>query len=405
MTPLDQNPREGKTLTVHDRRESGGKNHPTILIVNQAKGDREILLERLGKHGYRFISAENARQAITVLKKHPEVDIILLDLVLPSDDSLAFLAWHEKKPHIRTIPLIAGVSDKDFESLAIALTMGAYDFFTKPIAPKDLDIVIPIKIKNAITSRRLLRETQRQNEIMKQQLETAARYQKFLLPKQTDLPGVDVTYMFRPSTEVGGDYFDFFPLPGGEIGFVVADVSGHGPASAMTASIIKALLPGYLANYRSPGRALTELNREVFRLTMKDVYVTAFASLYDPKTSRLTWSMAGHPPPLFFSNGETRLLSMESFFLAVFDNDNSLIDYPDQNVQVGAGDRLFAYTDGLVEAPNPQGLRYGPARLKSVLENHRHRNITDLREIIQKDLTEFAQGELPDDVAFILVGF
>lgn len=260
MTPVGQGPREGKAVTAHERQNTGGENYSTILIVNQVKSDRELLLERLGKHGYRFITATDVRQAMKVLKKHPEVDIILLDLAMPSEEDFAFLAWQEKQPHIRTIPLIVGVSEKDFESSAIALTLGAYDFFTKPLSPQDLDIVLPIKIKNAIISRRLMSETQRQNETMRHQLEMAARYQQFLLPKRTDLPGIDVTYMFRPCTEVGGDYFDFFCLPGKEIGFVVADVSGHGAASAMTASIVKALLPGYLENYRSPGRALTALN-------------------------------------------------------------------------------------------------------------------------------------------------
>ena len=333
------------------------------------------------------------------------MDIIILDLANPSDDDLAFLAWHEKQPQIRGIPIIVGVLEKDFESLAISLTMGAYDFFPKPLSSQYLDIVLPIKIKNAITARRLLRETQRQNQVMKHQLEMAARYQKFLLPKQTDLPGINVAYMFRPSTEVGGDYFDFFCLPGGEIGFVVADVSGHGAASAMTASIIKALLPGYLTKFLSPGRALTKLNGDLFRLTMQDVFATAFAALYEPKSSQLTWSMAGHPPPLFFSKDKGRLLSMESLFLGVFDNDNALIDYPDQRIQVDSCDRLFAYTDGLVEAPDPQGSRYGLHRLKNLLQGHCDKKLEKLREIIEKDLTDFAQGELPDDVAFILVDF
>ena len=393
------------TVTVRKGPNAKEENHPTILIVSRIEADRELLRQGLGKRGYGFITAANGRQAKDLLRKHAEVDIILLDMTTPSQDCFAFLTWHGRQSHIRSIPLIAGVSEKDFESLAIALTMGAYDFFSKPISPQALEVVLPIKIKNAILSRRLMRETQRQNEIMRHQLEMAARYQEFLLPKRADLPGVEVTYIFRPCTEVGGDYFDFFPLPGGEIGLVVADVSGHGAASAMTSSIIKALLPGYLVNYRSPGRALSALNRDLFRLTMEDVFVTAFAALYQPLISLLTWSMAGHPPPLFYSGNKTRLLLLESFFLGVFDNNNPLVSYPDQNIQVNAGDRLVVYTDGLIDAPDPQGSPYGLKRLQALLQEHRGRNVRELREIIQKDLSNFVQGEYPDDVAFILMDF
>ena len=81
--------------------------------------------------------------------------------------------------------------------------MGAYDYFTKPLSPDDLKTVLPLKIRNAVTARRLMAETSRQNEIMRRELEIAARYQRFLLPHEVSLPGIEVAYLFQPCTGVG----------------------------------------------------------------------------------------------------------------------------------------------------------------------------------------------------------
>jgi serine phosphatase RsbU (regulator of sigma subunit) len=249
-------------------------------------------------------------------------------------------------------------------------------------------------------------ETRRQNELMRQELEMAARYQQFLLPRQVDVQSAQVAYLFQPCRGVGGDYFDFLVLPGGQEAFVMADVAGHGVASAMTASIVKAIWPGLLAKSSSPAEAFRQLNADLLRLTQEDVFVTAFGAVFDPATRSLTWSLAGHPSPLFLPAGQAPVdLNMRSVFLGIFENDNPLVQFADEGLTVRPGDRLFLYTDGLTEAPGEKGGMYGLDRLRSLMAAHRSENVNSLREIIWEDLNAFTQGEFPDDVAFIIVEF
>jgi serine phosphatase RsbU (regulator of sigma subunit) len=379
---------------------------PTILIVDDAKLNRELLRMHLAKHGLRFIFAENGHQAIQMLAANPGIDLILLDLVMPEMDGFAFLEWRKGQAEAQTVPVIVNSSLDDFESIAKALTMGSYDYFTKPLNNFDLEVVLPLKIKNAVNSRRLMAETRRQNEVMRGELAMAARYQQFLLPRQVSLKGVQVAYLFQPCSDVGGDYFDFFETDTGQVGLMVADVSGHGVAAAMTASIVKALLPGYLERMASPAAAFKALNSDLLRLTQEDAFVTAVAVFYDPQAGRLTWSLAGHPSPLFIPAGQPpRPLSLDSVFLGAFENDSPMARFEERSLAVGPGDRLVLYTDGLTEAPGLRDELYGRQRLEQLLADHGAEPISQLRESLWEDLNRFVHGDFPDDVAFILVEF
>lgn len=378
----------------------------TILIVDDAKLNRELLRLHLTKHGHRFLSAVDGREAMEALGQHPEVDLILLDLMMPGMNGFDFLDWRAGQPEAQAIPVIVNSSLDDFDSIARALNMDTYDYFTKPLSRHDLEVVLPLKIHNAINTRRLMAETKRQNDLMRQELEMAARYQQFLLPRQVDLHNAKVAYLFQPCRGVGGDYFDFLALPGGQEAFVMADVAGHGVASAMTASIVKALWPGLLAKSASPAQAFGQLNADLLRLTQEDVFVTAFGAVFDPASRSLTWSLAGHPPPVFIAAGQSPVdLNMRSVFLGIFENDNPLVQFGDESLIVAPGDRLILYTDGLTEAPGREGGMYGLDRLRTLMASHRSEDVHSLRETIWEDLNAFTQGEFPDDVAFIIVDF
>lgn len=377
-----------------------------VLVVDDAALNRKVVADALGRHGYQILRAPNGKKALELLESHSQVDLILLDLVMPEMDGFAFLEIRQRMPEMASIPVIVNSSLDDFGSIARALTMGAYDYFTKPLSQDDLEIILPLKIRNAVTNKRLMDATRRQNEIMQRELEMAARYQQFLLPKRAELTGAKVVYLFQPCSGVGGDYFDFFSLSDNRWGLVVADVSGHGMASAMVASIVKALFPTYLEQYLSPAKALSALNDNLLSLTPEDVFVTAFAALFDPASGRLSWSLAGHPPPFFLpKEGKGIPLAMDNAFLGIFETGSPLLELKDQHITVQPQDRLALYTDGLLEAPDPQGRQYGMERLQAKLLANRFLDQENMKQMIWKDLNAYVRGDFPDDVAFILVDF
>lgn len=382
---------------------------PVILIVDDNKLNRELLRMHLKKFDYTFFTAANGREAIELFLEHQSsgIDLILLDLMMPEVDGFEFLSWRKDNPEALNVPVIVNSSLDDFESIARALTMDTYDYFTKPLHQYDLEIILPLKIRNAINSKRFLNAISRQNSIMRNELELAARYQQFLLPDSVDLPGVQVSYMFQPCSNVGGDYFDFWALPKDELCFVLTDATGHGVSAAMIASIVKALLPGYMKTHNSPSKAMLALNEDLVNLTQDDTFVTAASILYDKKNSLIKWCLAGHPALVFVPRGQYPVsLEMTSLFLGVFYASNPLMrDLTDQVQDVRPGDRLLIYSDGLTEAPDKNGEGFGMERLKNILHRHRDEDVDSLRDIIWREVSAYVNGELPDDVAYILMEF
>lgn len=251
-----------------------------------------------------------------------------------------------------------------------------------------------------------LRQVNKLNSVLNADLETASRYQHFLLPRRQALDGVQFDYVFQPCTRVGGDYFDFFRLPDGGVAFLVVDVSGHGVSAAMTATMLKALLPLYLRESGQPAVALASLNRDLNRLTTADAFASCFVGVFRRASGRLAWASAGHPPALLLRGQEPpRRLQQDSVFLGAFSEQEPVASYCQEELAVAPGDRLALYTDGLIEARDAQGEPFGLERLAQELSTLREQSIVRACQSIQQSVTRFGGSQLADDMVFMLVEF
>jgi len=193
----------------------------SILVVDDSRLNRNLLTESLSQEGYRFFEASHGQEAMEILSRNPEVDLILLDLMMPVMDGFTFLQWRMGNPEARGIPVIVNSSLDDVESLTKVLAMDCYGYFVKPLSEVDLKLVLPLKIRNAVNAKRMMADLRAKNQIMADELELAARYQQFLLPKQKELPGLKAAWLFKPCRGVGGGLLRLFrasrrgPGPGG----------------------------------------------------------------------------------------------------------------------------------------------------------------------------------------------
>lgn len=236
------------------------------------------------------------------------------------------------------------------------------------------------------------------------ELRSVARIQRSLLPARLPaIPTLGVAAHYQTSRQVGGDYYDFFPLADGRWGILIADVSGHGTPAAVVMAVTHALTHTYVGQCDRPGGLLESLNRELYRLhtSKTDSFVTAFYAIYDPKKRELTYSSAGHNPP--------RLKRCEDGTLALLDAEGGVPlgigpheDYPDATHYLLPGDQLVLYTDGITEAHNVKGEMFGLSRLDKVLENCAV-GASDLLHSVLEDLDEFTAGQPAHDDRTVLV--
>jgi sigma-B regulation protein RsbU (phosphoserine phosphatase) len=241
-------------------------------------------------------------------------------------------------------------------------------------------------------------------EAVDYELKTVADIQRSLLPaKMPTIPTMGVAAYYQTSHRAGGDYYDFFPLPEGNWGILIADVSGHGTPAAVLMAVTHSLAHTYPGPATPPAEMLNYLNRHLTRLytNHSDTFVTAFYAIYDPADRTFTYSSAGHNPP--------RLKRCEDGTLALLDRAQGLPlgispveSYRQQTHQLVQGDQLVLYTDGITEADNGEGEMFGLARMDKVLENCSV-GASDLLQSVLAAVEEFTAGRPAHDDRTLLV--
>jgi serine phosphatase RsbU (regulator of sigma subunit)/CHASE1-domain containing sensor protein/anti-sigma regulatory factor (Ser/Thr protein kinase) len=236
---------------------------------------------------------------------------------------------------------------------------------------------------------------------VEQELGTARSIQHALLPD--DLPkleGWKIAYHYQPAREVGGDFYDFLRLQDGRVGIVIGDVSGKGIAAALvmanTQSVLRAVAKrGDVA----PGRVLAEANEVLYTYIPSGTFVTCFYGVLDPQSGRIVYANAGHDLPYLQRDGDARELRARGMPLGLM----SGMFYEEAEAVLTAGDDLLFYSDGLVEAHDPEGEMFGFPRLRELIMVRAAGSGGELVDFLLAELTRFTgeDSEQEDDITLV----
>jgi serine phosphatase RsbU (regulator of sigma subunit)/predicted ester cyclase len=215
----------------------------------------------------------------------------------------------------------------------------------------------------------LLEQERIERERIEQELRVARTIQQAALPKQVpQLEGWEISPHYRPAREVGGDFYEFFELDDGRVGFAVGDATGKGVPAAFVMSATCALLGGVAtASGSSPGAVLARVNEVLLARIPANTFVTCFYAILDPESGRLLYANAGHDLPyLRRCNGEAEELRARGMPLGLMSNMN----YEEKEIVFDAGEGALFYSDGLVEAHDLEGEMFGFPRLRALVARH-----------------------------------
>ena len=208
-------------------------------------------------------------------------------------------------------------------------------------------------------------------EELEEHVRRASERQRRLLPaKAPEVPGAEIEIIYRPAAVVSGDFYDFVPLGGGKIAFLVGDVSGHGIEAGIVMGMAKKVLALRLQDFGDPIEAMTRTNADVDRELGRVSFVTTFVAIFDPAARTLSCVRAGHNPPLLYNpRREGRCLELQpgGLGLGILGDPSFKPTLERLEVVVQPGDVLLLYTDGLVEARNAAGEQFGVDRTIQVL--------------------------------------
>jgi serine phosphatase RsbU (regulator of sigma subunit) len=383
---------------------------PTILTIDDDPLVRQSIVMYLEDCGYKVIEAANGQQGLELFRIE-EPDLILCDLRMPEMDGMRLLEIVTcEKPDTPMI-MISGAGM--INDVVEALRLGALDYLVKPIT--DLQ-VLGHAVKQALLKKQLEKENllfrtelEKANRELEENLaqlkedqEAGRRAQLQLLPPpQAEINGYYFEHTVIPSLNISGDFVDYFQIDKRYFGFYIADVSGHGSASAFVTMMLKSLFNQPLRQYRingddtilHPDKVLNYLNKEILAANIGK-HVTLFLAVVDCEANTMSYSIGGHfPRPVVVSETKKIILQERGFPVGLFDWST----YEAHEISISYPFSMFLFSDGVLECLESSGVAPESKLLTLGLDHH-----TQVSDIIDQ-LNIRKAKKLPDDVSLLIL--
>ena len=299
------------------------------------------------------------------------------------------------------------------------LNRGEFDYRID-VEERDQLAALQTSFNSMAASLEKLMSEQREKQRLENELTIAHEVQAQLFPRLfSQLESLEVHGFCKPARTVSGDYYDFLPATANRLGLAVGDVSGKGISAALLMATIHSAVRAYLLESMpspvlagggggnglphgpgvSPSTLMYLLNRQLYSTTPPEKYATLFLGLYDGSTRRLTYTNAGHLPPILVGEGgSVRRLETGGTVVGLFDH----IIYDEGTVSLGSGEIFLAYSDGITEPENDYG-EFGEERLIDLVRANRHLPLERISELVTSAVYEWiGDNEQPDDVTLVL---
>jgi len=381
---------------------------PVKILSVDDEMDLELLLtqyfrRQIRKGEYEFMFAHNGLEALTMLLKEKDFDIILSDINMPEMDGLTLLTKinEMQNPALKCIMVSAY---GDMGNIRQAMNNGAFDFATKPIDLDDLSVTIEKAIEQ-IRYIKTMQQEHTQLESIKGDLAVAREIQQAILPRifppfPENAHQLDIAASMHAAKDVGGDFYDFFRIDDDHIGFVIADVSGKGVPAAIFMAVSRTLIRATGIRGAGAAECMTYSNSLLAKEAVNSMFVTVFYGIYNIQTGEVTYSNAGHNPPyLMKANGSIELLPLSRDIVAGAIED---YEYTENKLQLEHGDTLFLYTDGVTEATDIDYKEYGDKNLEALLKQQTQANCQQIIDKVKEDVKAFVgDAEQSDDITLL----
>ena len=380
-----------------------------ILSVDD-EVDLELLLtqffrRKIRKGEYEFLFAHNGLEALQILLKHPDIDIILSDINMPEMDGLTLLAKiNEMRNPAQKCIMVSAYGDMD--NIRKAMNNGAFDFATKPIDLEDLECTIEKAIEQ-INFVKAAQKDKKELRDIQADLSVAREIQLAILPhsfelNMPDADKVDIYASMNAAKDVGGDFYDFFRIDDDRFGFTIADVSGKGVPAAIFMAVSRTLIKATGLRGLSPDESMSIVNDVLCGESVDSMFVTVFYGIYNIKTGEIDYCNCGHNSPFVLKkDGSAKMLdSHVNIVLGAFEG----TEFQSDKLILNDGESLVMYTDGVTEAENVNQELFGDALLEKTLNGLAGMSSEKIVEAINEKVKDFA-GDAPqsDDITVLVI--
>ena len=313
---------------------------------------------------YDLVFAVNGREALDLLIRDGDVDLVVTDVNMPVMNGLELL--DRMGELVPDTPVLVLSAYGDMRNVRAAMNRGAYDFVLKPVDFEDLRVTLDRAVSKMEDAREAAESRERLGTLEKE-LDLASTMQSRILP--TTFPEdetLEVYARMKAARNVGGDFYDVMQLSDTKVGLVIADVSGKGVPAALMMMASRTLIKGTAAAVWEPGAVLAMVNDLLYQENSMTMFVTVFYGVYDMETGVMEYCNGGHCPPLLVDGkGVSRELPLTGGVVLGLAPG---VVYRTGTVSVSPGELVFMFTDGVIESIDVDGEEFGIERLQVLFE-------------------------------------
>lgn len=374
-----------------------------VLIIEDNLSNQTMLYRLLNVIGINMV--ECATDGIEGLKKVEtfKPDLIILDITMPRMNGYDVLHHLKSSPATQNIPVLIETASDTREARDKTFRTGATDFITKPINPLEFFSRIKVHLENRL----LIKHLEKQLEQIEEELISAQKMQRTLLPSEVMLQNIreryhlDFAQHFEPSSRLGGDFWELIPLSETKVAVYICDFSGHGMSAALNTFRLHALITQMdHLNIEIPASAMAMMNSQLLTLLPRGQFATFFLAVVDLAKNVMTYSAAGVPKPVLVVDGKERLLNADGMPLGI--SKHAL--YHNYQTPFPKGSELLLYSDALTESPNTQGERLGEeAFAQMALKHMSNPDAKSVVSALMQDFFTYAPPPPPDDVTVVFL--
>lgn len=257
-----------------------------------------------------------------------------------------------------------------------------------------------VALENAI-----LIEKSIEKERLEKELDVARDVQYKILPtKVPEYDALQLSALFVPAFEVGGDYYDFFNIDSNNLGIVIADVSGKGISAAFIMAEIKGVFSSLAKVIMNPKKLLVKANEILSESLDSKTFVTAIYGIVNLETGQFTFARCGHSPLIVITDGESKRFTPTGMGLGLDDSDMFESTLKEMEIQLKNGDILTLYTDGIPESQNALNEEFGYERFEKILIDNAQSDTEKISNKIMEQLTIFSKDyEQHDDITLLIM--
>jgi sigma-B regulation protein RsbU (phosphoserine phosphatase) len=395
----------------------------TVLVVDDTEANIDILVEALDNE-YEVSVAMDGLSALETVNNDPP-DLILLDIMMPGIDGYEVCRRLKSKPKTIEIPIVFITAMNEIQDKTKGFELGAVDYIIRPFEVMEVKARVKTHLSLMLARRELanqniileekvrikteaLKESIAARERMKSELRIAHDIQMNIMPADfppfPDKPEIDIHAILKPAREVGGDFYDFFFISSDRLCLVVGDVSGKGVPAALFMSMVITYIRSIAKVFDRPDLILNDVNREISRGNDSCTFVTVFLGILNIKTGVLSYTNAGHNPPLNISMNDGVMLLNDANYPAIGMDDDFFSS--NTTIKLKPLDMLCIYTDGVTEAFDKERQMFSEERLIEEVYKHREYTASKLADEIFQKVQSFSE-KIPqaDDITILNVRY